>query len=321
MRKINTALGLITVSQLGLTLMHEHTLIGYRGWDVDANRHHFDLAGLADIVAAKLREAKNLGICTIVDASPDDLGRNVELDKIIADKAGLNIICSTGKYMSPQTPPEGLNSRDSINSMVNALYDTFMQEITAGIRDTGIKAGIIKVATSRSRIYPYEEIALKAAARAQKDTGVPIITHTEDGTMGPEQASLLISEGANPRKVVIGHMCGNSDIDYQMAVLKYGVSVNFDRWGLDIIFPDSLRKATLVELLRRGFADKIVLSQDHIAHWLTPQPEPPDFVKPLIANWSYTHLLSNVVPALRQLGITGEQIDCMLIENPRKIFE
>ena len=154
--------------------------------------------------------------------------------------------------------------------MINALYDTFMRDITVGIHDTGIRAGVIKVATSESHIFPYEEIALKAAAKAQKETGVPIITHTQEGTMGPEQASLLLGEGADPRKVVIGHMCGNSDISYQLAVLKQGVSVNFDRWGLDIIYPDDLRKATLIELVNRGFADRIVLSQDHIAHWLTP---------------------------------------------------
>jgi phosphotriesterase-related protein len=321
MLKINTALGTIQAEQLGITLMHEHMVIGYPGWDTDNAKSYFDLVELAEIVAAKLGAVKNFGVQTVIDATPDDLGRNAELNKMIANETGLNIICSTGKYMDQGDPGPHLNSREKATVMVNALYDTFMRDITVGIHNTGIRAGIIKVATSQSHIFPYEEIALKAAAKAQKETGVPIITHTQEGTMGPKQASLLLSEGADPVKVVIGHMCGNSDIDYQLAVLEQGVSVNFDRWGLDIIYPDDLRKATLIELIKRGFADRIVLSHDHIAQWLTPQPEMPEFAKLLIANWSYTHIFNNILPSLKQSGITDGQLKQLLVENPRRIFE
>ena len=87
-------------------------------------------------------------------------------------------------------------------------------ELTEGIEGTGIKAGVIKLASSEGRIAPMEEILFKAAARAQKETGCAIITHTQKGTMGPEQAELLISCGADPNKIAIGHMCGSTDIDY-----------------------------------------------------------------------------------------------------------
>ncbi len=205
--------------------------------------------------------------------------------------------------------------------MENRLYDTFMEEITVGIHGTGVRAGVIKVATSKGRIFPYEEIVLRTAARVQKDTGVPVISHTQEGTMGPEQASLLLAAGADPLKVVIGHMCGNSSMDYQMAVLNQGVAVNFDRWGLDILYPDKLRKATLLEILKRGFSNRVVLSHDHIAHWLIEQPDVPDFAKPLIANWSYTHIFKNIVPELKQAGVSDATISQLLVENPRKIFE
>jgi phosphotriesterase-related protein len=214
-----------------------------------------------------------------------------------------------------------ITSKSVALDMTNALHDTFMQEITAGIHGSGIRAGIIKVATSKGHILPYEEIVLKAAARAQKETGAPVITHTQEGTMGPEQASLLLSEGADPGKIIIGHMCGNSDIQYQLAVLDQGVTVNFDRWGLDILYPDELRKATLLELLKRGFADKVVISHDHIAHWLTSQPDIPDFAKPLIANWSYTHIFRNIIPYLKKAGVTDGQINTIMVENPKRLFE
>jgi phosphotriesterase-related protein len=196
-----------------------------------------------------------------------------------------------------------------------------MEEITVGIHGTGVRAGVIKVATSKGRIFPYEEIVLRTAARVQKDTGVPVISHTQEGTMGPEQASLLLAARADPRKVVIGHMCGNSSMDYQMAVLNQGVAVNFDRWGLDILYPDKLRKATVLEILKRGFSNRVVLSHDHIAHWLIEQPDVPDFAKPLIANWSYTHIFKNIVPELKQAGVSDATISQLLVENPRKIFE
>ena len=321
MSKVNTALGAISADRMGPTLMHEHTVIGYPGWELEAGQLHFDLNELAGIVAGKLGEVRNYGVQTVVDATPDDLGRNVELNKIIANETGLNIICSTGKYMDSGAMSLQITSRSVLLEKVNKLHDTFVKEITAGIHDSGIRAGVIKVATSMGRILPYEEIVLKAAARAQKETGVPIITHTQEGTMGPEQASLLLSEGADPGKIVIGHMCGNSDIQYQLAVLDQGVTVNFDRWGLDIIYPDELRKATLLELLKRGFADKVVISHDHIAHWLTPQPDIPDFARPLIANWSYTHIFRNIIPYLKTAGVTDDQINTIMIENPKRLFE
>lgn len=320
MSAVNTASGTIQARQLGLTLMHEHTVIGYPGWDKDAAELRFDLSALAGIVTEKLLEAKKYGVCTVVDATPDDLGRNAELNKIISGETGLNIICSTGKYMNTDPLPFQLSSGASAE-MVDVLFDTFMQDLTAGIHDTGIKAGVIKVATGNSRISPYEEAALKAAAKAQKATGVPIITHTQEGTMGPQQASLLIAEGADPQKVVIGHMCGNADLSYQLAVLDQGVSVNFDRWGLDILFPDDLRKATLIKLLKSGLAGQIVLSHDHIAHWLIRQAEVPEYIRELIVNWSYTHLFRNILPSLKQAGVTEEQINQMLVINPQKIFE
>jgi phosphotriesterase-related protein len=321
MSGINTALGTISASQMGPTLMHEHTVIGYTGWDLEAAQMSFDLSELAKIVAVKLQEVSNYGIRTVVDATPDDLGRNVELNRIISNETGLNIICSTGKYMDGGAMSSVIASENVSVDMERRLYDTFMKEITIGIRDSGVRAGVIKVATGKGRIFPYEEIVLRVAARVQQETGVPIISHTQEGTMGPEQASLLLAAGADRRKVVIGHMCGNSNIDYQMAVLNQGVSVNFDRWGLDILFPDKLRKETLLEILKRGFADRVVLSHDHIAHWLIEQPDVPDFARPLIANWSYTHIFRNIVPELKQAGISDDLISQMLVENPRKIFE
>jgi phosphotriesterase-related protein len=320
MTKVNTVLGVITADQMGPTLMHEHMVLAYPGWDLDALAKHFEIDELSEICAVALGEVKGYGVKTVIDATPSDLWRNVELDKAVAEKTGLNIICSTGMYFEAEGMPTYLKFHGQIVDIVSELYETFMHELTVGIGKSGVKAGVIKVATGQGAISPYEESVLKAAARAQKDTGVPVITHTQGGTMGVEQAALLIGEGVRPDKIVIGHMCGNSDIEYHKAVLAKGVTVGFDRWGLNFLHPDNLRLETALGLLGQGFAGRIVLSQDCNAQWMGRPVQLPDFVKPLVEDWSYTHIFKKVLPQMKQAGVKDEQIAQMLVENPRRIF-
>jgi len=138
--------------------------------------------------------------------------------------------------------------------------------------------------------------------------------------MGPEQAALLTGEGVDPKKIVVGHMCGNASLEYQMSVIDKGVYVGFDRWGIDFLFPDNLRRATVLGLLGLGFADRIILSQDCNARILGRAFVMPDFIQPLIANWSYTHIFKDIIPQLKQAGVTDAQIGQMLVENPKRIF-
>lgn len=317
MTTVNTVLGPVSPDQLGITLMHEHTVIGPAGWDSPTYAYGKDIRTPANKVITAVEKAKLHGVKTIVSASPYDLGRCAELDKIVAGETGINIISATGMYMQPGDCPVGLSEKTT----VDRLYNLFMQDINQGIGTSGIKAGVIKAATSYGRIFPLEVAVLKAAARASRDSGVPVITHTQDGTMGPDQAMILTEAGADPHKVVIGHMCGNSDLEYQAATLKYGVSVAFDRWGLGIFQPDMLRKATLTGLLGKGFVDHIVLSHDYIPKWIGQGPQTPASELPLIAEWSYTHIFRNIIPQIKAAGITDGQINTMLVDNPRRIFE
>jgi phosphotriesterase-related protein len=320
MTKINTVLGTVPADQMGPTLMHEHMVLAYPGWEQDAMALPVDLKELATACAETLGEVKKYGVKTVVDATPCDLWRNIELDKMVADKTGLNIICATGMYYEAEGMPAYLKFRSQVMDITAELYESFMHELTVGIGKTGVKAGVIKVATSHGCITPYEEKVLKAAAKAQKETGVPILTHTQQGTMGPEQAALLTSEGVSPKKIVVGHMCGNASLEYQMSVIDKGVYVGFDRWGIDFLFPDNLRRATVLGLLGLGFADRIVLSQDCNARILGRPFVMPDFIQGLIANWSYTHIFKDIIPQLKQAGVTDAQVGQMLVENPKRIF-
>ncbi|MBM3154975.1 MAG: phosphotriesterase [Chloroflexi bacterium] len=320
MTKVNTSLGAIDAADLGATLMHEHLVLGYPGYDADALCTPYNKEELVKTCAGALAEAKKYGLKTVVDATPNDLGRHVELDKAVSDKTGINIICATGMYMEAEGQPAYLKFRGQLLDIQAELYDTFMQEITVGIGKSGVKAGVIKVATGHGCISPYEEKVLKAAAKAQKETGMPIITHTQSGTMGVEQATLLTGEGADPKKIMIGHMCCSSNLEYHLAVLGKGVSIGLDRFGIEFLYPDNLRKATLVGLLAIGYADYIMLSHDHIASWLGRPFELPDFVQALLANWSYSHIFKNIIPEIKKTGVTEEQVNKMLVENPKRLF-
>jgi phosphotriesterase-related protein len=244
----------------------------------------------------------------------------VELDRIVSERSGINIICATGLYTEAMGKAAHFKLRRQVFDIATEIYETFMKEITQGIGDTGVKAGVIKVATGHGEISAYEETVLKAAAKAQKETGVPIITHTEAGTMGPEQAALLISEGVDPRRIMIGHIDGNANLQYHTSVLEQGVYIAFDRLGIDFLFPDTLRKACIIGLLGIGYADQIMLSHDYAPHWLGRPTELPDFVKSLTSNWSYAHVFKNIIPALKQAGVSDDKITTMMVANPQRLF-
>jgi phosphotriesterase-related protein len=193
----------------------------------------------------------------------------------------------------------------------------FIRELTVGIGDTGIKAGIIKVGSGPNGVTEHERSVLQAAAIASKETGAPITTHTDQGTMGPAQLDVLASEGVAPHAVVVGHSCGSSDVHYHLEMLDRGAVLGFDRFGLEILHPDRERLAVLIGLLGIGFARQLVLSHDTVWCWRGRAPKlPPD----LLPFWKPTYVFETIVPRLREAGVSDEKIRTMLVENPRRYF-
>jgi phosphotriesterase-related protein len=322
MAKINSVLGPISPDDLGITLAHEHIIAGYAGWECDALSRPYNREKIVNICLKALMPVKEFGVRSIVDATPNDLGRDVEVMKEVSEKLQVNIICATGMYTEEQGKWAYLKqrSRARIGDMATELYDTYLHELTKGIGGSGVKAGVIKVATGLNKIGECEMASLRAAARAQKETGVPIITHTEGGTMGPEQVDVLLTEGADPDKIQCGHMCGNPSLEYQLSVLKKGVNIAFDRFGIEYFLPDSVRTANLISLLQQGYANRILLSQDFISCGFGRGGSIPAEDVKLFVNWSFTNIFRNIIPALKKEGITEQQIHIMIVDNPRRLF-
>ena len=320
MTAVNTVLGKIDVNNLGVTLIHEHLRNGFAGWECDPFSLPYDRNAAADICVSALEEAKSYGLNTLVDVTPIDLGRDVELQKIVSERTGINIISSTGLYEESMGASAYFKFRSTMFDITTEIYEIFMKEITQGIGDTGVKANIIKVGTGNGCISTYEESVLRAASRAHKDTGIPIITHTDGGTMGPEQADLFISGGCDPERIVIGHIGGNTDTAYHTAVLDKGVSIAFDRFGLGALVPDSTCIECITELVDLGFQSKIMISHDYVPYFLGRNNSLPDFAKDFIPDWSFSHVFKNIIPRLKSAGLHDDTINTIVVDNPRNLF-
>jgi phosphotriesterase-related protein len=322
MLKIQTVLGPIAPEDLGITLVHEHMAVGYPGWDCDPLARPYNREKMVKLCLRALERAKSYGVNSIIDATPSDLSRDVEIMREVSAKMQMNIVCSTGRY----TEEEGkwaylrARSRSKIGDVCTELYEGFIKEISDGIDQSGIRPGVIKVATGLDSISAFEEATLRAAARASRETGIPIITHTENGTMGPEQASLLVGEGMNPKKIMIGHICGNPSIQYQVNVLSKGVNISFDRFGIETFVPDKVRISMLVGLLGVGYTGRIMISHDFMCCVSGRGGKLPEEMGQKTANWSLTHIFQNIIPALKRAGITDNQIRTMTVDNPRRLF-
>jgi phosphotriesterase-related protein len=315
MKHVQTVLGPVAVDQLGVTLMHEHLVVGWPGWVFDPLAR-FDRMRVSGRLVERLHELKALGVSTFVDPCPIELGRNPELAAEVSEATGLHIICATGLYNNRLGIPVYFRQRS-----VDEIAEIFTREVSEGIGSSGIRAGLIKCATGLNEITPHEEKCLRAAARAHKATGAPIMTHTEAATMGNEQLDILASEGVDFKRVIIGHACGTADLRYHLSILDRDAFLGFDRFGLETIFPDRLRIASLAGLLAIGHAKQIVLSHDFVGAFLGRSPRRTPENEQALAPWSYTHLFKTVLPKLRTIGVSEAQIQTMLVDNPRRFFE
>ncbi len=317
---IQSVLGNVEIGDLGRTLMHEHLLVGYAGWEADTVRPGPSRSEMAKVCVDRIEELKSGGIDSIVDPCPSDLGRDVELAAEVAQKTGFQIICATGLYKEDEGGTAYWKFRSNFGPQAEAMAEIFVHELTVGIGETGVRAGIIKVATGHGSITDYERTVLEAAAKASVETGAPITTHTDEGKLGDEQQAILTSHGVPANRIIIGHSCGTADHGYHMKIARGGSYLGFDRFGLDMIQSDDLRVASLAKVVEAGACAHVVVSHDTVWCW-RGQPIPdPSAIAVVAPNWHPLHFTRNIVPRLREAGVTDQQIETMMVENPRRFF-
>jgi phosphotriesterase-related protein len=322
---VETVTGPIDAGELGTTLIHEHLV--FRDEAVLAQWPHAgtvkeseppepvapgDELGVAIECARSVVES---GVKTIAEPTAMFGGRDVEFSRRVAEETGLQVIPCTGIYTYDYLPPY-FQFRDE-----DAMADHFVHDIEEGIQETQIKAAFLKCAADEPGITPNVEKVHRAVARASARTGTPIMAHSRPASQtGPKQVEIFEEEGVDLSRVQIAHTGDTDDLDYIERLLDKGVYIGMDRYGLEIFLPIEQRNATVTALLERGYADRMFLSQDFCA---TLDWYPPEVGRQLLEggaakDWSMTLVVEQVIPTLRESGMTDEQLQTMMVENPKR---
>lgn len=317
-RDVQTVTGRVAAADLGRTLIHEHVLIGFPGWQLDALAPRYVRAEAMARAIDQMQELRGLGVGTFVDPCPMDLGRDVEFLAELSEQSGLRIVCTTGAYFEA----EG-NTYTFRHMPLEEITAIYIKEITEGVGDTGIRAGAVKIATGAHHVSDYERKLVTAGARAARETGVPLISHTQDASCGHEQIDLVTGEGVSADRLVVGHSDGIDDHEYHRSLAERGAFVGFDRFGISLIVPDEVRVKNVLLLAKSGHVRHILLSHDSISCWQgrpLPFANSHEEVLAMLPDWRPTSILTKIVPQLRAGGLTDEDIATILVDNPRRFF-
>lgn len=323
MPTVETVTGPIDAEELGTTLVHEHLI--FRDDAVAVEWPHIaptapnpDDPEPDDFLRPALESARAVlerGVKTICDPTCMFGGRDVAFMRRVAEQTGLQVVPCTGIYTYDYLPTFFV-SRDA-----DFMADVFVHDIERGIQGTEVKAGFIKCAADEPGVTENVEKVHRAAARASVRTGTPIMAHSRPASeTGPRQIEIFEEEGVDLSRVQIAHTGDTDDLDYIERLLEKGVTIGMDRYGLELFLPRERRDATVLALLERGHADRMFLSQDYCAtlDWYPREVEEQLLASGAAKDWSMTLVFDQVIPALREAGATDDQIETMLVANPRR---
>jgi len=319
MTAVPTATGPVDSASLGRTLMHEHVFVLTP--DVQQNHDEWDEDAQVGDAVGQLKELKAAGYDTIVDPTVIGLGRYIPRIVRVADQVGINIIVATGVYTYDTVPFYFMHKGHGLSpDFPEPMVDMFVRDITEGIPGTdGVRAAFLKCAIDQYGMTRDVERVMRAVATAHRQTGAPITIHTHpESRTGLEAHRVLSDEGVDPGRVVLGHSGDSTDAEHLSELAELGYLLGMDRFGIDVTTPFEDRVEIVAEMVRRGYCEQLVLAHDAACYidWVDQQLKPA-----VLPNWHYLHIENDVLPALRKSGVTEEQIDQMLVGNPRRYFE
>ena len=305
---VMTVSGPIAPDQLGFTLPHEH--LSCSAERLDTRELAFDFASDADVLVDELRDARRRGAATVVDVTSVGLGRDPQWLRTLASRSGMHVVAGSGWYRESFYPPAARIERRTVDDLAGEL----VAEVEHGIDGTGIRPGIIgEIGTDGPWISAAEERVHRATARAAARTGLALMTHSLHGRVALAQLRIFEEEGLDLGRVVIGHADATPDLDYHLAVLERGAVLEFDQLGLAnpvAAAREPRLVETLVELLERGFAPQLLLSQD-VCH---------DRQLKTNGGSGYTYLQQHFLPKLRTAAVGEGEIAEMTVDNPRRLL-
>lgn len=323
MSSVETVRGTVDLNDLGTTLMHEHVFVltpdvmqnyGEQWWNEEER--------VSDAIT-KLRELKDAGVDTIVDPTVVGLGRYLPRVQRVNAEVNINIVAATGLYTFDELPhffhyrgPGTLLGGDE------PMTEMFVRDIREGIGETGVRAGLLKCVVEERGLTDDQTRVQRAICEAHQETGTPITVHTNAAHQtGRLALDFYADHGVDLTKVVIGHAGDSNDLDYLRSIMDRGATVGCDRFGLDLFNPTEQRVDTIATLCEQGYTDRIVLSHDAACYMDFFSGEAAQqALAATVPNWHYLHISRDVLPALRERGVSDEQIRTMLVDNPRRYF-
>jgi predicted metal-dependent phosphotriesterase family hydrolase len=306
---VQTVLGPVAPEVLGFTLPHEHTRCVL--WQIPDRWDYWELTGEDELILPELARFRELGGTCLADLTLAAIGRDPLRLRRLAEASGLHLVMSCGWYREAYYPAEALVNRRSVEALTQILVD----EILGGADGTDVRPGIIgEIGSDKPWLSAQEERVFRAVGRASRATGLGVITHAVMSDVGLSQLHVLEEAGADPARVVVGHADSYPVLDYWLAIMERGASIEFDFLGMS--FTPQERKAEprliplLLELLARGRADRVFLSQD-VCH--------NEQLRYYGGN-GYTYLQETFLPRVRAAGVGEAEIRQMTVENPRRLL-
>jgi phosphotriesterase-related protein len=285
--------------------MHEHTF-----FDVETAPGGYDaIVDDEGLLVDELNAYRTAGGSGLVDLTVPAIGRNPDGMARLAAATGLNIVMGAGWYRGEYHPDE-IRTKSA-----NELADGLIHEFRDGVGEGGVKPGILgELGTGRGAMRAGEERAFRAAARAQREIGFSISTHTTHyGELAFDQIKVLREEGVPVERIVIGHVGERRGAADVLAIAETGVFVQLDHVGRPLergMISDEQRARNVAEIVRAGRVGQLTLSMDICANSQMHAHR----------GHGYDHLLNNFVPMLREAGVSDGDIQTMLVENPRRIL-
>lgn len=339
--KVMTVAGPIPASALGVTLMHEHILNDCRCWwhapktperqylaegfvcmeilgelrqDPFVNKHNITLDD-EPLAITELQDFAREGGQTVVEPTCQGIGRDPAALRRISKASGLNIVMGAGYYLGSSHPAK------VAGMTIDQIADEIVHEANVGVDGTDVKIGLIGEIGVSSDFTAEEEKSLRAAARAQGRTGLPLMVHLPGWfRLGHKVLDIAEAEGADLRHTVLCHMNpSHEDLAYQSELAARGAFIEYDMIGMDFFYADQQVQCpsdeeaarAIVKLVERGHIDRILLSHDV-------------FLKMMLTRYGgngYAYILRHFLPRLKRHGLDDAQLDILMRDNPRSVFE
>ncbi|MCU4802631.1 esterase [Halobacteria archaeon HArc-gm2] len=300
--RLYTTQGSMEREDLGLVLPHEHVFVDLGPMEA-ANWRDADPADVVDVMGPEVERARDAGVTALVEATPEGVGRRVDIDLAVSEATEFPIVVPTGIYQEPSIPQWAREASE------DELAAWMVEELTDGVDDTGVRAAWIKVSTDDddpTGLSDDEAKILRAAARAGAETGAVVGSHTLHGDVVHQQLDVLEEAGHDAERFIWIHAQAD-DERYHREVAERGAFVEYDWIGGDDQ-DDAEYVARIETMIDAGYTDNLLLSQDR--GWYDPSEPGGGEQKP------YTYLVDEFLPKLRDAEIDEETIRRITHDNP-----